>query len=69
MNPARDLGPRMFAYFAGWEQAALPDRDYGFLTVYVLGPLLGGAAASLLFTVVLEPLMAKNGDECGESCR
>ncbi|MBC8183873.1 aquaporin [candidate division KSB1 bacterium] len=34
LNPARDLSPRFFAYFAGWGKAALPDRNFGFLTVY-----------------------------------
>ncbi len=58
-NPARDLSPRIFAYFAGWGKAAMPDSHYGFITVYVLGPLAGGIAASVVFTGVVEPLMKK----------
>ncbi len=57
LNPARDLSPRIFAYLAGWGKAALPDHHFGFLTVYVLGPLTGGTLASFFFTRVLEPLM------------
>jgi glycerol uptake facilitator protein len=57
INPARDLSPRIFAYFAGWGDAALPDKHYGFLTVYVLGPFVGGVVASLLFTRLIQPLM------------
>ncbi|MCG8430436.1 MAG: aquaporin family protein [Candidatus Omnitrophica bacterium] len=57
INPARDLAPRLFAYLAGWRGAAWPDKHYGALTVYVLGPLCGAAAAALLFTRVVEPLM------------
>jgi glycerol uptake facilitator protein len=67
LNPARDLGPRLVAWLAGWGEAAFPDRRGGFLLVYVLAPLLGGAGASLFFVRVLEPSMlhatAKRG--CG----
>ncbi|HLC16256.1 MAG TPA: MIP family channel protein [Thermodesulfovibrionia bacterium] len=65
LNPARDLAPRLFSMLAGWGKAALPDDNYGFLTVYVLGPVVGGAAASLIFTGIIEPLMKKKGsDNC-----
>lgn len=61
INPARDRAPRFFAYMAGWRQAAMPDSHYGFITVYVLGPLFGGISASLLFTKLLQPLMNNKG--------
>ena len=65
LNPARDLSPRLFAYLAGWGQAAMPDQHYGFITVYLLAPLVGGIMASLLFTRVLQPLMQqKNSVSC-----
>lgn len=56
-NPARDLSPRVFSMLAGWGRAALPDASGGFLTVYVLAPICGGAAAALLFSRVIVPLM------------
>jgi glycerol uptake facilitator protein len=46
LNPARDFGPRMVAYFAGWGNAAFPKVTYSFLTVYILSPLLGGIVAA-----------------------
>ena len=67
LNPARDLSPRLFSMFAGWGKAALPDQNSGFLTIYCLGPIVGGSLASLVFTRVIEPLMIKKkaqGDGC-----
>jgi len=48
-NPARDFGPRLFSYFAGWKDAAFPSPDFSFFTVYMLSPLVGGALAHLTF--------------------
>jgi glycerol uptake facilitator protein len=67
LNPARDLSPRLFALLMGWGDAALPDKGLGFITVYVLGPIVGGVAAAGL-SCVMEPLMAQKsaaGDSCG----
>lgn len=64
LNPARDLGPRLVAWLLGWGSAAFPDRVGGFLHVYLLAPLLGGALASFFFVRVLEPAMRKPVDPC-----
>ena len=69
LNPARDLGPRLVALLAGWGSAALPDRVGGFLHVYVLAPLLGGAVAALFFVRVLEPLMKAPSGHCCDEAR
>lgn len=60
LNPARDLGPRLVAYFSGWGQAALPDDKGGWFWVYVLAPIIGGCIAALCFKYVLEPINKKN---------
>jgi glycerol uptake facilitator protein len=65
LNPARDLGPRLVSWVAGWGDAAFPDDVGGFLWVYVLAPIVGGVVASLLFVRVLEPLMRRPGPICG----
>ena len=57
LNPARDLSPRIFAYLAGWRDAAFPDSQWGFFTVYVLGPITGGILAALLFEKIIKPIM------------
>lgn len=48
LNPARDFGPRLAAYFMGWGDAAFPIEKLSFLTVYTLGPLFGATLASVL---------------------
>lgn len=64
LNPARDFGPRLVAWTMGWGAAAFPDRVGGFFHVYILGPLIGGAVASISFIHVLEPLMNRPIDRC-----
>ena len=53
-NPARDLGPRLFAFLAGWGPIALPGtRATGFFTVYIIAPILGAIIGSGLYLHVL----------------
>lgn len=47
LNPARDLGPRLVAFAAGFGPVAIPGPDGGFW-VYVAGPLVGGALGGLV---------------------
>lgn len=55
-NPARDFGPRLFAYFAGWGEIALPGpTPTGFLTVYIVAPLIGAVLGAQLYDLVLRP--------------
>ncbi|MCE5284644.1 MAG: aquaporin family protein [Pelosinus sp.] len=63
-NPARDLAPRLVAWASGWGSYAFPDRSGGFFFVYVLAPIVGGLAAAILFSYVVEPLMKKERKAC-----
>jgi glycerol uptake facilitator protein len=49
INPARDFGPRMFAWIAGWGKLAMPG-NYGWIDGYfwvpIIGPLIGAALAA-----------------------
>jgi glycerol uptake facilitator protein len=60
-NPARDFGPRLFAFLAGWGEAAIPGPNgHGILTVYILAPTLGAVFGGGLYERVLRNFMPEN---------
>jgi glycerol uptake facilitator protein len=51
MNPARDFGPRLFCFFAGWGPSAFPSPDnYWWIPIVstLIGAVVGGGAYQLL---------------------
>jgi glycerol uptake facilitator protein len=70
LNPARDFGPRLVAWLAGWGSAAFPDQAGGFFFVYIAAPICGGLLAALFFIYLLEPAMSNisNADRCQKRC-
>ena len=57
-NPARDFGPRLFAFFAGWSSTAIPGPNgIGFLTVYILAPCCGSVLGGLFYDKVIQPAL------------
>jgi glycerol uptake facilitator protein len=48
INPARDFGPRLFAFLAGWGTNAFPG-PHGYFWVPILGPLVGGTIAPFVY--------------------
>jgi glycerol uptake facilitator protein len=64
LNPARDFGPRLIAWAAGWGKAAFPDEHGGFFLVYIMAPVLGGIIASIFFVKLVEPAMKKQSTDC-----
>ncbi|GHG48157.1 aquaporin [Sinomonas cellulolyticus] len=53
INPARDLGPRLLAWAAGWGQVAMPGTVEGSFSWYfwvpIVGPLIGGVIGVLVY--------------------
>jgi glycerol uptake facilitator protein len=63
-NPARDFGPRLFAFFAGWGEVALPGpRPTGFLTVYIISPLAGSVLGIGFYRKLFRPAFLKFVEE------
>ena len=55
LNPARDLGPRIFTFFAGWGEIAFPGPRNGFW-IPTAGTIVGGLIGGALHTFVLDKL-------------
>jgi glycerol uptake facilitator protein len=60
INPARDFGPRLFAYFAGWGKVALPGTYHApgfsfsnYWWIPIVGPLIGGVIGVLIYDLFI----------------
>jgi len=60
-NPARDFGPRLVAYFAGWGEIAIPGPRAGFWA-YIAGPMLGAPLGAALHELVIKPALPSRGE-------
>ncbi len=67
INPARDFGPRLFAWIAGWGKEAMPG-NYGNVNDYfwvpIVGPLIGAAIAAVVYDLGIQDILkARKGAE------
>src|ERR687896_208741 len=69
LNPARDLGPRIFTLLAGWGEIAIPGPRGGFwipTVATIVGGLVGGAIYHLVYKRAY-PVPAEVGEEPPEA--
>jgi glycerol uptake facilitator protein len=53
-NPARDLAPRIFSSLAGWRSVPFTVNGPGWLTVYIVAPIIGGLLGGGIYRVVIQ---------------
>jgi glycerol uptake facilitator protein len=51
LNPARDLAPRIFSSLAGWGSVPFRVNGLGWLTVYIIAPIVGGLLGGGIYRV------------------
>lgn len=65
INPARDFGPRLFAWMAGWGDTALPGTIDGSFSWYfwvpIIGPLVGGIVGVFLYDLFIGDILHSRG--------
>jgi glycerol uptake facilitator protein len=54
-NPARDLGPRLFSCLAGWGSLPFTVNGMGWLTVYLVAPVVGGLLGGGVYRFFFRP--------------
>jgi glycerol uptake facilitator protein len=64
INPARDFGPRVWAWITGWKSVAFPG-DYGNVNTYfwipIVGPLVGAAVGALIYDLGVRNVLIARG--------
>lgn len=60
INPARDFGPRVFAWIAGWGQNAFPGIN-GYWWVPIVGPLVGGVIGAFVYDIFIHDVLVARG--------
>lgn len=68
INPARDFGPRAFAYLAGWGDIAFPGtvtsggfNFHNYMWIPIVGPLIGGVVGLLVYDFFIGDVLHARG--------
>lgn len=65
INPAREFGPRVFGWLAGWGSNAFPGPG-GYFWVPIVGPLIGAALAAFAYKYAIELTLKRRGEVVSE---
>jgi glycerol uptake facilitator protein len=64
INPARDFGPRIFAWIQGWGKIAFPG-DYGNVNTYfwipIVGPFVGAGIGAFIYDFFIRGVLIARG--------
>jgi glycerol uptake facilitator protein len=66
INPARDLGPRLFTWLAGWGKVAMPGSFPGigaYVWIPIVGPLLGAVLGACIYDFFIRTELVARGAE------
>ncbi|MFB6849052.1 MIP/aquaporin family protein [Streptomyces sp. NPDC056373] len=67
INPARDFGPRLFTWMAGWDGLAFPGSLAGAFSDYwwipIVGPLVGGVIGVLVYDLFIGDVLHARAQE------
>ncbi|WP_076588791.1 MIP/aquaporin family protein [Vibrio ostreicida] len=64
MNPARDFGPKLFAYLAGWDFALSGAKDIPYFIVPILGPIAGACFGAWAYPKCIAQYLPNTGTGC-----
>jgi glycerol uptake facilitator protein len=62
INPARDFGPRIFAWLAGWGDVAMPGV-HGYFWVPIVGPLIGAVVGAIVYDFFIRDVLKARGEQ------
>lgn len=64
MNPARDFGPKLFAYLAGWDYALTGAKDIPYFIVPIVATICGACFGGWLYPKVIGAYLPQEGQGC-----
>jgi glycerol uptake facilitator protein len=61
INPARDFGPRLLAWFVGWGRVAMPGI-HNYFWVPIVGPFIGGVLGAVIYDLFIRDVLRDRGE-------
>jgi glycerol uptake facilitator protein len=67
MNPARDFGPKLFTFFAGWGSVAMTGaRDVPYFLIPIVAPVIGACGGAAIYSFLIEKNLPKHAFDLDE---